>query len=226
MTDPLKILVVEDDSAILSGLEYLLQNEGFTPLIFRNFTSAQAAIAQEVFDLALLDLNLPDGSGYELCRQIKARSDVPVMFITAMDSEMNVVMGLDLGADDYITKPFRVRELLSRIHNLLRRYKKTSSQTLRFGPVEINTVTTRVTRDDEEILLTPLEYKLLLIFAAQPGRVFTRAQLLEQLWDVEGDYLNDNTLTVYIKRLREKVEGDPQNPLLITTVRGLGYKGG
>ncbi|MFY9946095.1 MAG: response regulator transcription factor, partial [Exiguobacterium chiriqhucha] len=165
------------------------------------------------------------GSGYDLCRLVKQKQDIPVIFLTAFDDEVNVVMGLDMGADDYITKPFRVRELISRIHSVLRRYhKQVSSPILTIGSVEINTQDAKVKKDGSEILLTALEYRLLLIFGRHTGQVLSRAQLLDQIWDMGGDFVNDNTLTVYIKRLREKLEDDPQRPTLIKTVRGIGYK--
>lgn len=224
----MKILLVEDDRAIVAGLTYLFEEEGFESLVCGDFSQALETIRTEDFDLALLDVNLPDGSGYDLCKAIKTKGEIPVIMLTAMDSEVNVVMGLDIGADDYITKPFRVRELISRINSVLRRYKKSESahSQLSLGDVVIDQNKARVSKGGEELQLTALEYKLLLVFANYPGRVFSRNQLLEQLWDVGGDFLNDNTITVYIKRLREKIEEDPQEPKLILTVRGLGYKSG
>lgn len=224
----MKILLVEDDRAITAGLTYLLQEEGFQTRICGSYTETREAIETGDFDLALLDIGLPDGTGYELCKAIKAKGEFPVIMLTAMDSEVNVVLGLDLGADDYITKPFRVRELVSRINSVLRRYKKISSahSNTVLGNISIDQNKARVTKNGVDLQLTALEYKLLLVFANYPGRVFSRNQLLEQLWDVGGDFLNDNTLTVYIKRLREKIEDDPQDPKLILTVRGLGYKSG
>jgi two-component system response regulator VicR len=159
---------------------------------------------------------------------VKDRSDIPVIFLTAIDDEVNVVMGLDMGADDYITKPFRIRELLSRIKSVLRRYQK-QSQTkaiIEIENVRINTLEGKVYKLNDEIPVTALEYRLLLIFANHIGQVLSRNQLLERIWDVAGDFVNDNTLTVYIKRLREKLEDNPQNPKIIKTVRGLGYKVG
>ncbi|WP_214799229.1 response regulator transcription factor [Exiguobacterium sp. s50] len=221
------ILIVEDDRTIASGLQYSLEQEQFTTTLCQNATDATRLIEQQLhtIDLCLFDLSLPDGSGYDLCRLVKQKQDTPVIFLTAFDDEVNVVMGLDMGADDYITKPFRVRELISRIHSVLRRYnKQASSPILTIGSVEINTQDAKVTKDGSEILLTALEYRLLLIFGRHTGQVLSRAQLLDQIWDMGGDFVNDNTLTVYIKRLREKLEDDPQRPTLIKTVRGIGYK--
>ncbi|WP_058764285.1 MULTISPECIES: response regulator transcription factor [Exiguobacterium] len=221
------ILIVEDDRTIASGLQYSLEQEQFTTTLCQNVADATKLIEQQLhtIDLCLFDLSLPDGSGYDLCRLVKQKQDIPVIFLTAFDDEVNVVMGLDMGADDYITKPFRVRELISRIHSVLRRYnKQASSPILTIGSVEINTQDAKVTKDGSEILLTALEYRLLLIFGRHTGQVLSRAQLLDQIWDMGGDFVNDNTLTVYIKRLREKLEDDPQRPTLIKTVRGIGYK--
>lgn len=221
------ILIVEDDRTIASGLQYSLEQEQFTTTLCQNVANATKLIEQQLhtIDLCLFDLSLPDGSGYDLCRLVKQRQDTPVIFLTAFDDEVNVVMGLDMGADDYITKPFRVRELISRIHSVLRRYnKQASSPVLTIGAVEINTQDAKVKKDGSEILLTALEYRLLLIFGKHTGQVLSRAQLLDQIWDMGGDFVNDNTLTVYIKRLREKLEDDPQRPTLIKTVRGIGYK--
>ncbi|MGE9213712.1 MULTISPECIES: response regulator transcription factor [Exiguobacterium] len=221
------ILIVEDDRTIASGLQYSLEQEQFTTTLCQNATDATRVIEQQLhtIDLCLFDLSLPDGSGYDLCRLVKQKQDTPVIFLTAFDDEVNVVMGLDMGADDYITKPFRVRELISRIHSVLRRYhKQVSSPVLTIGSVEINTQDAKVKKDGSEILLTALEYRLLLIFGKHTGQVLSRTQLLDQIWDMGGDFVNDNTLTVYIKRLREKLEDDPQRPTLIKTVRGIGYK--
>lgn len=221
------ILLVEDDKTIASGLEYSLQQDQYAIIVCYDAASAKRVIAEslEQISLCIFDLSLPDGSGYELCTMVKERTDIPVIFLTAIDDEVNVVMGLDMGADDYITKPFRVRELLSRIKSVLRRYnKQTQSHTIEIKNVRINVLEGVVYKNNIEVMLTALEYRLLLIFANHVGQVLTRSQLLEKIWDVAGDFVNDNTLTVYIKRLREKLEDDPQQPTLIQTMRGLGYK--
>lgn len=225
----MKILLVEDDKTIASGLEYSLQQDQFTTILCYDIESAKKVVAEQLNEIALclFDLSLPDGSGYELCQLVKERSDIPVIFLTANDDEVNVVMGLDMGADDYITKPFRIRELLSRIKTVLRRYHKQVQKTsIEIEGVQINTIEGKVFKNGNEIILTALEYRLLLVFANHLGQVLSRTQLLEQIWDVAGDFVNDNTLTVYIKRLREKLEDQPQNPTIIKTVRGLGYKVG
>lgn len=224
----MKILIVEDDRTIASGLEYSLQQEQYTTVLCYDVASAKAALeaGMGTFALCLFDLSLPDGSGYELCKMVKANGDIPVIFLTAIDDEVNVVMGLDMGADDYITKPFRIRELLSRMKSVLRRYHKQTRTVIDIDNIRIHTLEGKVYKNGEEIVLTALEYRLLLIFANHLGQVLSRGQLLEQIWDVAGDFVNDNTLTVYIKRLREKLEEDPQQPLIIRTVRGLGYKAG
>lgn len=226
----MKILLVEDDKTIASGIEYSLQQESFSTVLCYDVETAKEIIVEQIdqLGLCLFDISLPDGSGYDLCKLVKERSDIPVIFLTAIDDEVNVVMGLDMGADDYITKPFRIRELLSRIKAVLRRYHKqpATNNVINIGNVRINTLSGKVHKNDEEVLLTALEYRLLLVFANHLGQILSRNQLLEQIWDVADDFVNDNTLTVYIKRLREKLEDNPQNPTMIITVRGLGYKVG
>ncbi|GAF16223.1 two-component response regulator [Bacillus sp. JCM 19046] len=224
----MKLLLVEDDLTIASGLEYSLMQDGFEPILCTDVASAKKVIESQIetISVCVFDLTLPDGSGYELCSLVKENHDVPVLFLTAVDDEGNVVKGLDMGADDYITKPFRLRELLSRIRSVLRRYeKKTEKQAVvELQSIRIHVREAKVYKRDEEILMTALEYRLLMIFANHLGQTLSRTQLLEQIWDVAGDFVNDNTLTVYIKRLREKLEDNPQKPTLIQTVRGLGYK--
>ncbi|MBM7662946.1 DNA-binding response OmpR family regulator [Bacillus mesophilus] len=226
----MKILIVEDDKTIASGIEYSLQSEEYVTMVSYTFKQAESIIANGLgdIDLCLFDLSLPDGTGYQLCEMVKKRNDIPVIFLTALDDEVNVVMGLDMGADDYITKPFRVRELLSRIKSVLRRYNKQvqSKPYIDLENIRVNTLEGKVYKNGEEVLLTALEYRLLLIFANHIGQVLSRNQLLERIWDVAGDFVNDNTLTVYIKRLREKLEDDPHMPKIIKTVRGMGYKVG
>lgn len=224
----MKILLVEDDKTIAVGLEYSLQQEGYTVVLCQDVASGKRALSQHKLDLCLFDLGLPDGSGYELCKLAGERFDIPIIILTACDEEVNVVMGLEIGADDYITKPFRVRELSARIKSVLRRYQKENStkNIIEIDNIRINTLDAKVYKNGLEITLTALEYKLLLVFANNEGKVLLRSQLLEGIWDVAGDYVNDNTLTVYIKRLRDKLEEDPQEPTMIKTVRGLGYKVG
>lgn len=226
----MNLLLVEDDKTIATGLEYSLQQEGYSVTLCYDFTSARKMIQEQLdqISLCVLDLSLPDGNGYDLCRLIKEASDVPVIFLTAIDDEVNVVMGLDMGADDYITKPFRIRELISRIKSVMRRYDRhvQTEPIITIEDIQINTLQGTVYKQGKEVLLTALEYRLLLTFANHVGQVLSRTQLLEQIWDVAGDFVNDNTLTVYIKRLRGKLENDPQQPKVIKTIRGLGYKVG
>lgn len=226
----MNILIVEDDRTIATGLEYSLQQENYQTIVCFDFASAEKVVEDdlETIDLCLLDLSLPDGSGYDLCEMVKGKRDIPVIFLTAFDDEVNVVMGLDMGADDYITKPFRIRELQSRIRTVLRRYHKQSEQQtgIVIGNIRIYPLEGTVFKGGTEIHLTALEYRLLMIFANHKGQILSRHQLLEQIWDVAGDFVNDNTLTVNMKRLREKLEDDPQHPSILKTVRGLGYKFG
>lgn len=221
----MKLFVLEDDEAIDIGLSYSLENEGYEITLAKNAKQANDIIESDKFDLYILDINLPDGNGYEICKKIKAQGDLPVIFLTAYDDEVNVVTGFDLGADDYIAKPFRVRELLARIKSVLRRYsKETTDGIIKLGNLTINTQEAKVSKNGEDIILTAMEYRLLLTMINNRGNILTRNKLLEEIWDVEGDFVNDNTLTVYIKRLRNKIEDDPANPDIIKTVRGLGYR--
>ena len=167
---------------------------------------------------------MPDGSGYDICKKIKAKGDLPVIFLTAYDDEVNVIMGFELGADDYISKPFRVKELMLRIKSVMRRYsKETSDGIITINNLKINTNEAKVYKNGEEIVLTAMEYRLLLILLSNRGKVLSRTALLENIWDVAGDFVEDNTLTVYIKRLRDKIEENPAKPEFIKTIRGLGY---
>lgn len=221
----MKILFVEDDDAIALGLIYSLEKEGYQITHYKTQKEAINALSGQSFDLLLLDVGLPDGNGYEICRYAKSKQEVPVIFLTAMDDEVNIVMGLDIGGDDYITKPFRIKELQSRIRSVMRRYQKQEDDGIaKIRDIIINTKTGKVYKNNTEILLTALEYRLLLVFLNHQGQILSRSQILEGIWDVAGNYVNDNTLSVYIKRLREKLEDDPGDPLIIVTVRGLGYR--
>ena len=220
----MQIFVLEDDSAIGMGLTYSLENEGYSVTLAKDVKSALSIINEKEFSLYILDLTLPDGSGYDVCRRIKEIADLPVIFLTAYDDEVNVVMGFEMGADDYISKPFRVKELLVRIKSVLRRYNKESSDGLvKIKDLIIYTNEAKVYKNGDEIILTAMEYRLLLILLNNRGRVLSRNQLLENIWDIDGDFVEDNTLTVYIKRLRDKIEEEPTKPEIIKTVRGLGY---
>ncbi|MBR4582012.1 MAG: response regulator transcription factor [Lachnospiraceae bacterium] len=239
----MKVFLVEDDDAIGMGLTYSLEKEGYEVTHVRTVKDAKNTLKPNAFDICILDINLPDGSGYDICKEIKSMEDVPVIFLTAADAEVNVVMGLEIGADDYICKPFRVGELMARIKTVLRRSSRgkaargtdnpgimdNSENVERIGKITIYFNEARVCRVDETagteetIELTAMEYRLLLTFCNNRGQVLSRNQLLSDMWDVNGDFINDNTLTVYIKRLREKIEENPAKPQIIRTVRGLGY---
>ena len=220
-----RILLVEDDPGIVTNLTEYLSDEGF--LVSSAFSQQDALnlMEAEPFDLALLDIALPDGNGYAVCSAIKERGDVPVIFVTASGDEYSVVTGFDLGADDYIAKPFRPRELLSRIRNVLRRSGR-SQRMIEIADLRVDTVKGTAWKGERELFLSALEYRLLLVFLNNRGAVLSRGRLLEEIWDIAGDYVNDNTLTVYIKRLRDKIEDDPQSPTIIKTIRGLGYRAG
>ena len=218
------IFLLEDDEAIGIGLTYLLGNEGYNVTLAKSVKEAEKIIDEKEFSLYILDLTLPDGSGYDVCKRIKAKGDLPVIFLTAYDDEVNVIMGFELGADDYISKPFRVKELMLRIKSVMRRYSnETSDGIIKINNLKINTNEAKVYKNNEEIILTAMEYRLLLILLSNRGKVLSHTALLENIWDVAGDFVEDNTLTVYIKRLRDKIEEDPAKPEFIKTVRGLGY---
>lgn len=220
----MRIFVLEDDEAIGIGLSYTLESEKYEVTLVKTVAEAKKTVENEEFDLYILDLTLPDGNGYEVCSLIKSKGDLPVIFLTAYDDEINVVTGFELGADDYISKPFRVRELLARVKSVLRRYSKDNADGIvKIGELAVNTAEARVLLRGEEVILTAMEYRLLLSFVNNRGTVLTRRKLLEEIWDVDGDFVNDNTLTVYIKRLRDKIENDPNDPQYIKTVRGMGY---
>ncbi len=221
-----KILIVEDDETIKIGLKYYLEQESFDVLLASNGEEAITKIKNNLdIEIILLDINLPDVNGFDLFKDIKKIKDFPIIFLTANDLEVSIVMGIDMGADDYITKPFRARELISRINSVLRRTNSTdNSSIIRLGNISIDMKQAKVFKNNIDVMLTALEYKILLALALNPNTVFTREKILADIWDVNEEYVNDNTLTVYIKRIREKIEEDPSNPKIIVTVRGIGYK--
>ena len=218
-----KILLVEDDGQIASYLGELLRAEGFDTQIAGSKKEASECLLIQAFDLVLLDVSLPDGNGFSICAEIKKEYEIPVIFLTASGDEYSVVAGLDMGADDYIAKPFRPRELISRIRSVLRRCKK-EQRILSCGDLRVNVSLATVTKGEKELFLSALEYRLLLLLLQNKGQILTRNQLLEEIWDASGEYVNDNTLSVYMKRLREKIEENPQSPRLLHTIRGIGYR--
>ena len=217
------ILLVEDDRSIVSSLTEFLTREGFSVQSAPGQSGALSALEHEHFDLVLLDVSLADGNGFAVCSAIKSEYRIPVIFLTASGDEFSTVTGFDLGADDYIPKPFRPRELVSRIKNILR-LTGSAGSVIALGDVLVDTVRGTAAKNGRDVFLFALEYRQETVFLNNRGAVLSRAQLLEQIWDIAGEFVNDNTLTVYIKRLREKIEDDPQNPKLIRTVRGLGYR--
>ena len=218
-----KILLVEDDGQIASYLGELLRAEGFDTQSAGSKKEASECLLIQAFDLVLLDVSLPDGNGFSICAEIKKEYEIPVIFLTASGDEYSVVAGLDMGADDYIAKPFRPRELISRIRSVLRRCKK-EQRILSCGDLKVNVSSATVTKGEKELFLSALEYRLLLLLLQNKGQILTRNQLLEEIWDASGEYVNDNTLSVYMKRLREKIEENPQSPRLLHTIRGIGYR--
>ncbi len=218
-----QIFLVEDDSTIARNLSLLLRAEGYEVMCVSTRSAAAERLSEHRFDLALVDISLPDGNGFAVCTEIKERQDIPVIFLTASDDEASVVTGLNMGADDYVTKPFRPRELVARIKAALRKGGKASSS-FNIGGLLVDTASGIVKKNGSEIFLSALEYRLLLVFVSNPKSIITRDRLLNELWDAAGEFVTDNALTVYIKRLREKIEDDPAAPRIIRTVRGTGYR--
>jgi DNA-binding response OmpR family regulator len=220
------VLVVEDDNIIREGLQISLRQDDYQALTAATQKEALETIAANpMIDIYLLDVMLPDGDGYTICREIRKRSDAPILFLTACDDEVHTVLALEQGADDYISKPFRIRELLARMKAILRRAGRDAVQQSRItiGDNELDMQTGKMYRDQKSIDLTAMEYRLLLIFVNHRGQTLSRQQLLNDIWDEAGDFVTDNTLTVYVKRLREKL-GDFEGQPLIHTVRGIGYR--
>jgi DNA-binding response OmpR family regulator len=221
-----KILLVEDDLSLIDGLEFSLQKNGFYINIARTVKEALVIFEDNNYDLFILDLTLPDGNGFEICKKIRQTSNVPIIFLTASDEEVNIVMGLDIGGDDYITKPFKLNELISRINALLRRTKISNIEQnqVQSNGIMINLIENRVFKNKNEIEVTTAEFRLLCLFMRNPNTVLARDIILNRLWDNNGSFIDDNTLSVYIRRLRCKIEDDSENPKCLVTVRGIGYK--
>ncbi len=221
------ILLVEDDAAIVKNLTEFLKREGFSVISAEGQQEAFAALQENtpMIDLVLLDVTLSNGNGFAVCAKIKSETELPVIFLTASGDEFSIVTGLDIGADDYIAKPFRPRELISRINSVLRRYQKTSS-VLTCRALTLDTSKAAAYKNGEELALSTLEYRLLLYFMQNQGQALSRDMILDAMWDFAGEYVNDNTLSVYVKRLREKIEDDPSNPTYIRTLRAIGYRMG
>lgn len=221
-----KILLVEDDEALSKGIIFALERESFDVIYAGTVAESEKYIAEKSFDLIILDVNLPDGNGFDLCKNIRQTINVPIIFLTACDEEVNVVLGLEIGGDDYITKPFRLREFISRIKAVLRRTgeAKDNSCILISRSIKFNTGEMKLYKNNQEIILTKIEYKLINTFMNNPLLVLSRGKLLEAIWDVDGEFVDDNALSVSIRRLREKIEDNPSKPEYIITVRGMGYK--
>ncbi len=220
----MRVLLVEDDNAIVSALSDVLSSEGYAVTSFATQDEACEALTRETFAIALLDITLAQGNGFAVCAAAReAAPEMPVIFLTASDDEYSTVAGLDMGAVDYIAKPFRTRELLSRMRVALRRMNPAET-ILEAGDIRLDVSSASVTKNGAEVFLSALEYRLLLYFLQHKGRLVTRENLRDAIWDSAGEYVSDNALNVYIKRLRQKIETDPAEPRIILTVRGLGYK--
>ncbi|EGT3953996.1 response regulator transcription factor [Clostridioides difficile] len=219
------ILLVEDDLSLIYGLEFSIQKSGFSIDIARTVKEAMQMYEEKNYDLLLLDVSLPDGNGFQICEKVREVSNIPIIFLTASDEEVNVVMGLDMGGDDYITKPFKLNELISRIKALLRRYNVASNvNELSSNNITIKLLENRVFKGEFEVELTTAEYKLLCLFMKNKNIVLTRKNILDKLWDGNGSFIDDNTLSVYVRRLRNKIEDNPENPKFLLTIRRMGYK--
>ena len=226
-----RVLLVEDDGSLIDGLEYALKKDGFEVEVARSVEEFGKLYTDGRFDVVLLDVSLPDGNGFEICERIRRTSEVPILFLTAADEEFNVVRGLDMGGDDYVSKPFRLNELLSRIHSLQRRAGKRGKgagaiqePVLESGGIRVDLVGNRAWLEEEPLELTAQEYRLLCLFLKNQGMILTRERILDRLWDGNGEFVDDNTLSVYIRRLRSTIEEEPSSPKHLLTVRGLGYQ--
>ena len=221
-----KIFFVEDDLSLISGLSFALKKQGYEVDNARTIDEAEKLWQNNKYDLAILDISLPDGSGYQLCEKIRLNSKIPIIFLTAADEETDIIMGLDMGADDYITKPFKLAVFLSKVNAILRRSNDFNQKNtvLNSNGISVNLLNGEVTKNGETLNLTSGEYKLLYLFMENPNIILSQEQILGKLWDSNNDYIDNSTLTVYIRRLRKKVEDDPSNPTNIVTIRRMGYK--
>ena len=221
-----KILLLEDDLSLISGFSFAFRKQGFELAVVRQYKEANELWGEVKYDLLVLDVSLPDGTGYEFCKKVRQVSKVPIIFLTASDEEMNIIMGLDIGGDDYITKPFKLGVLVSRINALLRRAKgfNSTDTELQSNGIKVLMLQGQVFKNEKLIDLTAAEYKLLCLFKINPNGVLTMEQILDKLWDCEGNYIDSSTLTVYMRRLRMKIEDNPSEPQMLLTVRGMGYK--
>ena len=221
-----KILLLEDDLSLINGLSFAFRKQGFELAVVRTLKEANELWGEGKYDLLVLDVSLPDGTGYEFCKKVRQVSKVPIIFLTASDEEMNIIMGLDIGGDDYITKPFKLGDLVSRINALLRRAKgfNSTDTELQSNGIKVLMLQGQVFKNEKLIDLTAAEYKLLCLFMKNPNVVLTKEQILDKLWDCEGNYIDSSTLTVYMRRLRMKIEDNPSEPQMLLTVRRMGYK--
>lgn len=225
-----RLFLLEDDLSLIKGLSFAVKKQGYEIEVARTTLEADRLWAEGKYDLAVLDVSLPDGSGFDFCKKIRRRSKVPIMFLTAADEETDIIMGLDIGGDDYMTKPFKLAVFLSRLNALLRRSENfnentgTAATELASGGIRVRLLAGEAEKNGKPLDLTASEYKLLCLFMEHPGAVLSPEQILGRLWDCNDNYIDNNSLTVYIRRLRTKIEDDPGKPKRIVTVRGMGYK--
>lgn len=221
-----KILLLEDDLSLINGLSFVFKKQGFELSIARTLKEAEGMWKDGKYDLLILDVSLPDGCGFEFCKKVRLTSKVPIIFLTASDEETSIIMGLDIGGDDYITKPFKLGVFVSRINALLRRANSFQAvdTELQSNGIKVLLLQGQVFKNGVLLDLTAVEYKLLCLFMRNPNMVLTKEQILDKLWDCDGNYIDSSTLTVYMRRLRMKIEDNPSEPQMLLTVRGMGYK--
>ena len=221
-----KLFLLEDDLSLISGLTFAFKKQGFALDTARTLAEAEVLWSDRKYDLLVLDVSLPDGSGFDFCQKVRRTSNVPILFLTASDEEMNIIMGLELGGDDYLTKPFKLGVLLSRVNALLRRANASSAgePVLESGSITVRLLQGQAYKNGVLLELTGAEYKLLCFFMQHPNAVLSKEQILDALWDCDGDYIDSSALTVYIRRLRMKIEDNPGKPQMLLTVRGMGYR--
>ena len=221
-----RLFLLEDDLSLVNGLSVVFKKQGFELDVARTLGEADVLWTDGKYDLLVLDVSLPDGSGFEFCKKVRLTSKVPIIFLTASDEEMSIIMGLDIGGDDYITKPFKLGVLISRINALLRRAESFSQvdTELKSNGIKVLLLQGQAFKNGVLLDLTAAEYKLLCLFMQNPGVVLSKEQILDKLWDCDGNYIDSSTLTVYMRRLRMKVEDNPSEPQMLLTVRRMGYK--
>lgn len=218
-----KILIVEDDSSLAYGIQIAIKGANYVPTVAKDIQTAKKVLAKDIYHMAILDVMLPDGSGYDLLKSIRSENDMPVIFLSALADEINIVTGLNIGADDYITKPFKVGELISRINAVFRRFKKQTYNQITSNQVKINIDKFALYKNNVEMKLSATEFKIVRCLMENPHNILTKDSLINLVWDIDSNFVDENTLAVNIRRIRTKIEDDPASPEYIKTIRGVGY---